>query len=67
MKIFTWKQRILVWGTTIATVAAFLGLGLLLDMWLSTGRAFFIAGLLLSFPVNIVLLKTIITKYGIEQ
>lgn len=67
MKLFTWKQRAIVWGTTLATLAVFLGIGYLLDLWLSTGRISFFIGLFLSFPVNSVLLKRNITKYGIEQ
>lgn len=67
MKLFTWKHRAIVWGTTLITLAAFLGLGYLIDIWLATGRIFFFIGLFLSFPVNSFLLKHNITKYGIEK
>lgn len=66
MKIFTWKQRVIVWMTTVVTVVVAGGAGYGLDVLLGTHNIFFILGLVVSFPINAYMVKRNILKYGIE-
>lgn len=67
MKIFTWKQRGIVWITTILTLFIMGGAGYLIDLIAGTGKIFFIIGLVGSFPANAYFLKRNILKYGIDK
>lgn len=67
MKIFTWKQRGIVWGTTVFSLTLMGGAGYILDHLLGTEKIFFIVGLLGSFPLNAFLIKRNVLKYGIDE
>lgn len=56
MSFLTWRRRMLILGVNIFVLAAFLGLGYLLDSRLGTRPFIFILGFILSFPASLALL-----------
>lgn len=56
MKIFTWKRRGIIFGTTLGSILVFCLLGYGFDRMFGTGPAGIIVGLFVSFPLAQILM-----------
>jgi ABC-type iron transport system FetAB permease component len=52
MKIFTWKQRLVVFSTTLLIIGSFLLVGYLIGRWFEHTRAGVFLAVLASYPVT---------------
>jgi F0F1-type ATP synthase assembly protein I len=62
MPFLTWRRRFIILFVNAGVLAAFLGVGYLLDQGLGTWPLFFIIGFVLSFPVSLAALIRLMKK-----
>ncbi len=63
---YGWKQRAVVFSTTLATIFLFYGIGFVLDRLLETGPLFQVIAVLCSFPVTQYLLYRFLVKKNLS-
>lgn len=62
MKIFTWKQRVIVFFTTIAVISVFALIGYAIGTWVDNVALLVMLGVLVSYPFSLFAIAKVLRR-----